>query len=97
MRRSALRVIVYSEGGHFLSVGVNLTTRDTAFVGDVHAIDSEVGLEREPNRHLAEPQEEENWWDFCPICNTKMVNQKCKYICPNPQCNFFMSCSEFDR
>jgi len=41
-------------------------------------------------------QSEENWWDFCPLCNTKLVNQKCKYVCPSPQCNFFMSCSEFD-
>jgi hypothetical protein len=39
----------------------------------------------------------ENWWDYCPICNSKLQNQKCKYICPNPQCHFFMSCSEFDR
>ena len=42
-----------------------------------------------------EPQE--NWWDYCPICNSKLRNQKCKYVCSNPQCNFFMSCSEFDR
>lgn len=64
---------------------------------DGHVIDSEVGLEREQNRQLVEPEEEENWWDFCPICNTKMINLKCKYICPSPKCNFFMSCSEFDR
>ena len=30
----------------------------------------------------------ENWWDFCPICNTKLVNQKCKYICPSPNVIF---------
>jgi hypothetical protein len=97
IRRSAIGVNIYSEREHFLSVGVNLTTRDRAFVCAAHAIDSEAILEREPNRPLTEPQEEENWWDFCPICNTKMVNQKCKYVCPNPKCNFFMSCSEFDR
>jgi len=39
---------------------------------------------------------QENWWDYCPICNSKLINQKCKYICPNPNCHFFMSCSEFD-
>jgi len=44
----------------------------------------------------AEAQTEENWWDYCPLCNSKLVNQKCKYVCPNPKCNFFMSCSEFD-
>jgi len=38
----------------------------------------------------------ENWWDYCPICNAKLINQKCKYVCSNPKCNFFMSCSEFD-
>jgi len=54
-------------------------------------------LEREPKPLLVETHEDENWWDFCPICNTKLVNQKCKYVCPSPKCNFFMSCSEFDR
>jgi hypothetical protein len=39
---------------------------------------------------------EENWWDYCPICNARLIDQKCKYVCSNPQCNFFMSCSEFD-
>jgi len=43
-----------------------------------------------------ETDSEENWWDYCPICNAKLLNQKCKYVCSNPQCNFFMSCSEFD-
>jgi len=66
-------------------------------VGSRCGADLEVDLEREPIRRSAEPDDEDNWWDFCPICNTKMVNQKCKYICPNAKCNFFMSCSEFDR
>jgi hypothetical protein len=39
----------------------------------------------------------ENWWECCPICGSKMFNQKCRYLCSNPQCHFFMSCSEFDR
>ena len=39
---------------------------------------------------------EENWWDYCPICNAQLINQKCKYVCTNARCNFFMSCSEFD-
>jgi hypothetical protein len=41
-------------------------------------------------------KEEENWWDFCPICSSKLINQKCRFVCSNPQCQFFMSCSEFD-
>jgi hypothetical protein len=43
-----------------------------------------------------ESRSEENWWDYCPICSAKLINQKCKYVCSNPKCNFFMSCSEFD-
>jgi hypothetical protein len=38
----------------------------------------------------------ENWWEFCPICGAKMFNRKCRYLCANPKCHFFMSCSEFD-
>ena len=45
----------------------------------------------------ADDQTPENWWECCPICGSKMFNQKCRYLCPNPQCHFFMSCSEFDR
>jgi hypothetical protein len=56
----------------------------------------EAHLEQKTELHTAKVEEEENWWDFCPICNTRLINQKCKYICPSPKCNFFMSCSEFD-
>jgi len=38
----------------------------------------------------------ENWWDLCPICGSELANQKCRFVCSNPQCQFFMSCSEFD-
>ena len=44
-----------------------------------------------------ETDAEDNWWDYCPICNKKLLNQKCNYVCPNPKCYFFMICSEFDR
>ncbi len=40
--------------------------------------------------------QQENWWQLCPVCSSKLVNQKCRFVCPNPRCNFFMSCSEFD-
>jgi len=43
-----------------------------------------------------QPECQENWWDYCPICNAQLTNQKCKYVCSNAKCNFFMSCSEFD-
>ena len=38
----------------------------------------------------------ENWWEFCPICGFRLRNQKCRFVCSNPRCHFFMSCSEFD-
>ena len=54
----------------------------------------EVPLEERPQESTHNANE--NWWDYCPVCSSKLINQKCKYICPNPKCNFFMSCSEFD-
>jgi len=41
-------------------------------------------------------EKQENWWEFCPVCSSKLINQKCRFVCSNPQCQFFMSCSEFD-
>ena len=38
----------------------------------------------------------ENWWEFCPLCGSKLHNHRCRFVCPNPRCRFFMSCSEFD-
>lgn len=38
----------------------------------------------------------ENWWDYCPVCSARLVNHKCRFVCSNPQCHFFMSCSELD-
>ena len=55
--------------------------------------------EKYPSQTALVPLEEdteENWWDYGPICNSKLLNQKCKYVCSNASCNFFMSCSEFD-
>ena len=33
-------------------------------------------------------------WDFCPRCSSRLVNQRCKFVCP--RCGYFMSCSYFD-
>jgi hypothetical protein len=55
--------------------------------------------EKNPSSVVAlqiEEDAQDNWWDYCPICNARLLNQKCKYVCSNPSCNFFMSCSEFD-
>src|ERR1043166_3234407 len=33
-----------------------------------------------------ERESEENWWDYCPVCSSKLVNQKCRYICSHQNC-----------
>jgi ribosomal protein S27AE len=50
--------------------------------------------QREPSAHRDEGRE--NWWEYCPVCSAKLVNHKCRFVCSNPRCNFFMSCSEFE-
>jgi len=34
------------------------------------------------------------YWDFCPNCGGRLVNQRCKYRCL--RCHYFVSCSDFD-
>jgi ribosomal protein S27AE len=41
-------------------------------------------------------EKQEGWWEFCPVCGSRLLNHKCRFVCSNPQCHFFMSCSEFD-
>jgi len=38
--------------------------------------------EREPSR-------------TCPNCGSPLTERKCKLICPNAQCGYYMSCSDF--
>ena len=32
---------------------------------------------------------------ICIICGSKMMNVKCKLICTNKLCNYYLSCSDF--
>ncbi len=52
--------------------------------------------EMEPKQDESSVLEKDNWWEFCPVCSAKLVNQKCRFVCSSPRCGFFMSCSEFD-
>jgi len=45
---------------------------------------------------------QENWWDFCPGCGSKLLFARTtsvaiSFVCPNHKCGYFQSCSEFDR
>lgn len=43
----------------------------------------------EPLREAAEPSR------TCPNCGAPLNERKCKLICPNAQCGYYMSCSDF--
>jgi len=32
---------------------------------------------------------------FCPNCGTELAELGCKLICPNRQCGYALSCSDF--
>jgi hypothetical protein len=31
----------------------------------------------------------------CPNCGALLLEQKCKLLCPNRACGYYMSCSDF--
>ncbi len=31
----------------------------------------------------------------CPNCSAPLLEQKCKLLCPNRECGYYMSCSDF--
>jgi hypothetical protein len=32
---------------------------------------------------------------ICPNCGAALIERKCKLLCPEPACGYYMSCSEF--
>jgi len=41
--------------------------------------------------HLTERQPER----VCPNCGAVLYERKCKLLCPEPACGYYMSCSDF--
>ena len=31
----------------------------------------------------------------CPNCGAALLERKCKLLCPDPACGYYMSCSDF--
>jgi hypothetical protein len=31
----------------------------------------------------------------CPNCGGALIEQKCKLLCPNRECGYYLSCSDF--
>jgi hypothetical protein len=31
----------------------------------------------------------------CPVCSKELEERKCKLICTDPRCGYYMSCSDF--
>lgn len=45
--------------------------------------------EREPDQREAHPER------TCPNCGAPLIERKCKLLCPNRECGYYMSCSDF--
>jgi hypothetical protein len=31
----------------------------------------------------------------CPVCGSELAERKCKLVCPDPVCGYFLSCADF--
>jgi hypothetical protein len=49
-------------------------------------------FEEDESRRAAGPERPER---VCPNCGRALLEQKCKLLCPNRQCGYYMSCSDF--
>ncbi|HEY7112502.1 MAG TPA: hypothetical protein VIA45_06165 [Thermoanaerobaculia bacterium] len=47
--------------------------------------------DRRADRKPAEPRPER----VCPNCGAALLERKCKLLCPDPRCGYYMSCSDF--
>jgi hypothetical protein len=42
-----------------------------------------------------EAREESHPERVCPNCGAALSERKCKLLCPDPACGYYMSCSDF--
>ena len=31
----------------------------------------------------------------CPVCGAELAERKCKLVCPDPRCGYFLSCADY--
>jgi hypothetical protein len=58
----------------------------------------EISGEREPTEDApgrAPAWEEPHPERVCPTCGAALLERKCKLLCPDPACGYYMSCSDF--
>jgi hypothetical protein len=41
------------------------------------------------------PRQESHPERVCPTCGATLLERKCKLLCPDPACGYYMSCSDF--
>jgi hypothetical protein len=54
--------------------------------------DDEHAKHSEPSPEVLPPPRPER---TCPNCDAALLEQKCKLLCPNRDCGYYMSCSDF--
>jgi hypothetical protein len=58
---------------------------------DVRAGGLTAPKEPRPSREKERPRPER----VCPNCGAALLERKCKLLCPEPACGYYMSCSDF--
>jgi hypothetical protein len=48
-----------------------------------------------PSRKAAPRDREADALRTCPRCGQQLAERKCKLICPDPICGYYLSCSDF--
>ncbi len=47
------------------------------------------------DRPVRESDQADTVMRTCPNCGAELTERKCKLICPDPRCGYFLSCSDY--